>query len=75
MTRDHRGARRRPLAVAVTAVALIGAAVAAPPAGAASPAQTTFYHSRRDLRPPKVDTTRPASGVAGGYIFSSPSAC
>jgi Arylsulfotransferase (ASST) len=72
VTRDHRGARRRLLGVAITAAALIATAVAAAPAGAAAPAQTTFYHSRRDLRPPKVDTVKPASGVAAGYIFSSP---
>lgn len=72
MTELHRGARRHSLAVAITAAALTAGAFAAPPAGAAGPAQTSFYHSRRDLRPPKVDTVRPATGVAPGYIFTSP---
>jgi hypothetical protein len=35
-------------------------------------ASVQFFHSRKDLRPPKVRVTRRRRGVRGGYLFMSP---
>jgi hypothetical protein len=57
--------------IALAGAAALGVAAAAPAADA-KPSQTKWYHSRKDLRPPKVTVTHPASGTYSGYIVSAP---
>jgi hypothetical protein len=62
----HSRARRLAPIIAAGAV---GAGLLAAPAGAY---QTKFYHSRKDLRPPKITVDDGPSGVSPGYVFTAP---